>query len=194
MTIRYLGGLLAAFDVSGGTKGSYSFLLDKAVELAEILIGVFDTPNRMSILFYHWKTEYASQPHIAGEVGFAELATLSMEFTRLAQLTAQNKYYDAIDCITNALVDMQKAGTVIPGLFPEIIEASGCNRTATSSRDSLIRAAKDQMDAHKNPGEPDGFGGGSKMLNSVLDANRMNGRPSSSDDRLECRAAGSLET
>ena len=50
--IRYLGGLLGAYDVSGG---KYSVLLDKAVELGEILIGAFDTPNRMPITFYQWK-------------------------------------------------------------------------------------------------------------------------------------------
>ena len=50
--IRYLGGLLAAYDVSGGT---YTVLLDKAVELADILMGAFDTPNRMPVTYYHWK-------------------------------------------------------------------------------------------------------------------------------------------
>ena len=50
--IRYLGGLIAAYDL-GGSK--YKTLLDKAVELAEILIGAFDTPNRMPMTFYLWK-------------------------------------------------------------------------------------------------------------------------------------------
>ena len=49
--IRYLGGLLGAYDVSGH---KYPALLDKAVELAEILIGVFDTSSRMPILYYQW--------------------------------------------------------------------------------------------------------------------------------------------
>ena len=52
VTIRYLGGLVAAYDISG-TK--YRILLDKAVELAEILMGAFDTPNRMPMTFYFWK-------------------------------------------------------------------------------------------------------------------------------------------
>lgn len=50
--IRYLGGLLSAYDLSGGT---YRVLLDKAVELAEVLMGAFDTPNRMPIAYYFWK-------------------------------------------------------------------------------------------------------------------------------------------
>ncbi|PTB69206.1 glycoside hydrolase family 47 protein [Trichoderma citrinoviride] len=145
-TIRYLGGLLGAFDVSGGHDGGYPILLEKAVELAEILMGIFDTPNRMPLLYYQWQPEYASQPHRAGSVGIAELGTLSMEFTRLAQLTSEYKYYDAVDRITDALVELQKQGTSIPGLFPESLDASGCNHTATALRSSLSQAAQKQMD------------------------------------------------
>lgn len=49
--IRYLGGLIGAYDISGQR---YTVLLEKAEELAEILIGAFDTPNRMPVLYYRW--------------------------------------------------------------------------------------------------------------------------------------------
>jgi mannosyl-oligosaccharide alpha-1,2-mannosidase len=52
-TIRYLGGLLAAFDLSGG---QYPVILNKAVELGDMLYAAFDTPNRMPITRWHWKT------------------------------------------------------------------------------------------------------------------------------------------
>ncbi|KAH7362082.1 glycosyl hydrolase family 47-domain-containing protein [Plectosphaerella cucumerina] len=129
--IRYLGGLLAAYDVSGGKEGKHQVLLDKALELAEILMGVFDTPNRMPILYYNWMPEYASQRHRAGTGSVAEVATMSMEFTRLAQLTGQDRFYDAIARITDALVDLQRRGTSIPGIFPESLDLSGCNKTAS---------------------------------------------------------------
>ena len=51
-TIRYLGGLLAAYDISGK---KYKNLLDKAVELAEVLISAFDTPNRMPETYFYWR-------------------------------------------------------------------------------------------------------------------------------------------
>ena len=51
-TIRYLGGLIAAHDLS---EGKYKVLLAKAVELADILMGSFDTPNRMPITYFFWK-------------------------------------------------------------------------------------------------------------------------------------------
>lgn len=123
--IRYLGGLLAAYDVS---SGKYSVLLDKAVELAEILMGAFDTPNRMPVTYYHWAPSYASQPHrAASKVVLAELGSLSLEFTRLAQITKDNKYYDAVARITNGLEAWQN-NTNLPGLWPVSVDASGCKK------------------------------------------------------------------
>lgn len=52
VVIRYLGGLIAAYDLSSGT---YRVLLEKAEELAEVLMGAFDTPNRMPMTKYFWK-------------------------------------------------------------------------------------------------------------------------------------------
>lgn len=52
VVIRYLGGLIAAYDLSSGT---YRVLLEKAEELAEVLMGSFDTPNRMPMTEYFWK-------------------------------------------------------------------------------------------------------------------------------------------
>lgn len=131
-TIRYLGGLLAAYDVSGGAEGGYGMLLEKAEELAEILMGAFDTPNRMPILYYHWRPEFVSQPRRASVVNVAELGSLLMEFTRLSQLTGRAKYYDAVARITNAFADLQERGTTLGGIFPESLDVSGCNRTATN--------------------------------------------------------------
>lgn len=131
--IRYLGGLVGAYDLTG-KDAKYSILLDKAVELAEILMGVFDTPNRLPILYYQWKPSSNENPKRASaSSGVAELGSMSLEFTRLAQLTGKHKYYDAIARVTNAFEDLQNRehDTVIPGVFPEHLDASGCNRSAT---------------------------------------------------------------
>lgn len=147
-TIRYLGGLIAAYDIS---SAQYPVLLEKAKELGEILMSIFDTPNRLPILFYQWKPAFASQPHRAGNrVRIAEIGTLSMEFTRLAQLTKDSKYYDAVARLTDAIWDLQQRGTHLDGLFPEMVDASGCNRTATELK--LKEAA-----APKNGNHPEGY-------------------------------------
>ncbi|KAJ9256811.1 CAZyme family GH47 [Paecilomyces variotii] len=128
--IRYLGGLLGAYDISGQ---KYRVLLDKAIELAEILIGAFDTPNRMPVMYYNWAPDYVSQPHRANtRVVLAEIGSLSMEFTRLAQLTKEDRYYDAIARITNELEKMQD-NTRLPGMWPIQVDASGCKKAHRKS-------------------------------------------------------------
>ena len=123
--IRYLGGLIAAYDIS---NQQYKPLLDKAVELAEMLMGAFDTPNRMPQTFYYWAPSYSSQPHRAGtRVVMAELGSLSLEFTRLAQLTRENKYYDAVARITNEF-EIYQNKTRLPGIWPLWVDASGCRK------------------------------------------------------------------
>ncbi|KAF2738286.1 seven-hairpin glycosidase [Polyplosphaeria fusca] len=129
-TIRYLGGLVAAYDIS---DKKYSKLLEKAVELAEILISAFDTPNRMPDTYYYWRPSFASQSHRASNrVVLAEIGSLSVEFTRLAQLTGEHKYYDAIARITDELATFQN-NTRLPGMWPTYLDASGCNRIDWSS-------------------------------------------------------------
>ena len=51
-TIRYLGGFLAAYEISGK---KYHKLLDKAVEVGELLMCAFDTPNRLPISRWDWQ-------------------------------------------------------------------------------------------------------------------------------------------
>lgn len=130
-TIRYLGGLVGAYDISGHR---YPTLLDKAVELAEVLMGVFDTPNHMPMTFYAWKPAFASQPHRADtRAVLSELGSLSLEFTRLAQITKESRYYDAIDRVTDSFYEWQNDvvnGTLVPGLFPSLVDASGCEKPA----------------------------------------------------------------
>lgn len=51
-TIRYLGGLLSAYDLS---LGKYPGLLEKALELGHFLYAAFDTHNRMPITRWKWQ-------------------------------------------------------------------------------------------------------------------------------------------
>lgn len=159
--IRYLGGLVGAFDVTG-QDDKYRVLLDKAVELAEILMSVFDTPNRLPILYYSWKPINNVNPKRASaSAGVAELGSMSMEFTRLAQLTGKQKYYDAIARITNAFEDLQNRenGTAIPGIFPQNVDASGCNKTAPlpSTLENSSEAAQKQASDEELGNDPVGY-------------------------------------
>ena len=125
-TTRCLGGLLGAYEISGH---SYPVLLEKAIQLGDVLLGAFDTPNRMPINFYNWTPSSTSKPPRASSgSSLAELGSLSLEFTRLAQLTGNSKYYDAVNRILEALFTLQSK-THVPGLWPSVIDASGCKRS-----------------------------------------------------------------
>lgn len=154
--IRYLGGLLAAYDVSGS---KYPILLKKAVELGDILMGAFDTPNRMPLTYYRWKPAYVSQPHRADvRVNLAQLGSMSMEFTRLAQLTYEPRYYDAVARITNALSEWQDRGTTLDGVFPEMVDCSGCDKMATKAAAMPKSKQGESSDALLGDGDPMGYG------------------------------------
>ncbi|KAF3896134.1 alpha-1,2-Mannosidase [Trichophyton interdigitale] len=120
ITIRYLGGLLAAHDL---TKGAYPVLLEKAIDLGDLLYIAFDTPNRMPVLRWFWLASKEKRDQDASNINvLAELGSLSVEFTRLTQLTGDPKYYDAIQRITNVL-DKNQDYTALPGLWPISIDA-----------------------------------------------------------------------
>lgn len=51
-TIRFLGGLLSAYDLSHGKHRS---LLVQATDLGDMLYAAFDTPNRMPISRWDWE-------------------------------------------------------------------------------------------------------------------------------------------
>ncbi|KAH8805637.1 glycoside hydrolase [Xylogone sp. PMI_703] len=120
-TIRYLGGLLAAYDIS---ERQYPILLAKAIEIGDLLMSAFDTQNRMPNTQFEWKeymfgwTQSASQTMLVSEIG-----SLSLEFTRLTQLTGDLKYYDAVQRIANEFERSQNS-TRLPGMWPVIIDAS----------------------------------------------------------------------
>lgn len=117
-TIRYLGGLLSAFDLSSDER-----LLAKALELANMLYASFDTPNRLPIM--RWNLRWAMKDEQQGGAGspiLAELGSLSLEFTRLAQITKDPKWYDCIERIT-ALFDAQQGLSSLPGMWPLQVNA-----------------------------------------------------------------------
>lgn len=121
-TIRYLGGFLSAYDLSGDAR-----LLRKAVELGELLYKAFDTPNRMPIT--RWDMEAAGQDgrYNADEsVLIAEIGSLTMEFTRLSILTEDPKWFDAVQNIADLMADAQDK-TELRGMWPMVVNGRKAN-------------------------------------------------------------------
>lgn len=137
-TIRYLGGLLSAYDLS-----HEKVLLDKSIQLGEMLYRAFDTNNNMPLdrLVIEQAKELGGPGSTAdSNICFAGIGSLTMEFTRLAQVTQQSKYYDAVARVTDFLDRVQNT-TRIPGLFPTWVNAY--KEDVSSDRSFTIGAMAD---------------------------------------------------
>lgn len=121
--IRYLGGFLAAYDLSGDAR-----LLRKAVEVGEMLYKAFDTPNRMPMTRWPWRNALEGKQGQEAEAGtlLAEIGSLSLEFTRLSILTGDEKWFDATERITELLAAQQRQ-TELEGMWPMVINAQKAN-------------------------------------------------------------------
>jgi mannosyl-oligosaccharide alpha-1,2-mannosidase len=116
-TIRYLGGLLGAYDVS---ECKYSALLDQATSLGDFLLGAFNTSNGLPVPLYNWSDKHAPLSGLP-DVGMASMSTMTLEFTRLSQLSGDTKYLDAIERVMDIFEHAQNS-TKIPGLWPSRID------------------------------------------------------------------------
>lgn len=111
-TIRHLGGLLGAYELSGE-----KVLLQKALELGEMLYVAFDTPNRMPGFWLNFE-EARTGKQVAGvHDPSASPSSLVMEFTKLSMLTGDPKFYDATDRVSQFLEKVQNS-TLLPGMWP----------------------------------------------------------------------------
>ena len=130
-TIRYLGGLLGAYEISGR---QFPILLDKAIEIGDLLYTAFDTPNRMPITYLDWKASLEGKKKSASDnTRVAELGSLSLEFTTLSRMSNNAKYYDAIQRVTDELQKAQN-NTRLPGMWPITVDA----RTPSFSGDNTF--------------------------------------------------------
>ncbi|KAL5119229.1 hypothetical protein ACEQ8H_002940 [Pleosporales sp. CAS-2024a] len=120
-TIRYLGGMLSAYDLS-----HEPLLLEKAIQLGEMLYRAFDTPNHTPVGFLDIKeAKKAHRSEFTADYNlcFACLGSLTMEFTRLAQITKEPKYYDVVAKIS-IMIRREQDRTLIPGLWPINVNAA----------------------------------------------------------------------
>lgn len=136
--IRYLGGLLGAYDLS-----QRSILLQKAVELGDMLHAGFNTANGLPVDFFNIESSKSGDAlPIESRVAIAGPGTLLMEFTRLSQLTGDPKYYTAISRLVSVFEDAQPQ-TSVPGMWPTTGSmktpdvTTGSDYTLGSGADSL---------------------------------------------------------
>ena len=111
-TIRHLGGLLSAYDLSREPA-----LLRKARELGEMLYVAFDTPNRLPGFWLNYRDARNGRQVAGTHDPSASPGSLTLEMTRLSQLTGDPKFYDAADRVTRFLERVQHDSS-LPGMWP----------------------------------------------------------------------------
>lgn len=117
-TIRYLGGFLAAYDLSGDKR-----LLRKAVQVGDMIYKAFDTPNHLPITRWDFQAAARGGKQEADSfVLVAEIGSLCMELTRLSQVTGDPKWFDASQRVMDLLASAQDS-TSLPGEWPLVIDA-----------------------------------------------------------------------
>jgi mannosyl-oligosaccharide alpha-1,2-mannosidase len=113
-TIRFLGGLLAAYDL---TECKDKRILDKAVEFGDMLYLALDTPNRIPVNNWDLRKAVNWEEQVDTEHIMAQLGSLSLEFTHLSQLTGDMRWFDAVQRLMD-MFDAQQRYTKMPGLWP----------------------------------------------------------------------------
>lgn len=136
--IRYLGGFIAAYDLSG-----HPVLLQKAVEVGDLLYAGFNTENGMPVDFINFESaKEGTGLQVESQVVSASPGTITLEFSRLSQLTGNSKYYAAVSQVMDLFHENQNA-TRLPGMWPMMVSmskkdvTSGYQFTIGGNADSL---------------------------------------------------------
>ncbi|KAJ7164360.1 glycoside hydrolase family 47 protein [Mycena filopes] len=99
-TIRVLGGLLSAYELTDGDE----LYLERAVDLADRLLSVFDTPSGLPHSLVNLAQRVGvADPNNHGLVSTAEAATLQLEFRYLGFLTDNLDYWDKAENVMKVI-------------------------------------------------------------------------------------------
>lgn len=106
ITIRILGGLLSAHQMTGDAR-----LLALADDLGARLLPAFESPTGMPYMFVNLRSGQAS----GAKSNPAEIGTLLLEFGTLAKLTGKPVYYDKAKRALTALYERRDRATGLVG-------------------------------------------------------------------------------
>ncbi|CAR23045.1 mannosyl-oligosaccharide 1,2-alpha-mannosidase [Lachancea thermotolerans CBS 6340] len=98
-TIRMLGGLLSAYYLSNELLlGDPTVYLNKAKDLADRMLPAFNTSTGIPYSSINLHTGASQKNHVdEGASSTAEFTTLQLEFKYLSAITADNRYWKAVE-------------------------------------------------------------------------------------------------
>ncbi|KKK21960.1 hypothetical protein ARAM_007131 [Aspergillus rambellii] len=149
-TIRMLGGLLSAHYLSTqypdlapikeddvGSPGE-DLYIEKATDLAERLLGAFDSPSGIPYASINLNTSTGIPSHADnGASSTAEATTLQLEFKYLAKLTGEAEFWRAVENVMQVVDGQQAVDGLVPiYIYPDTGEFRGENIRLGSRGDS----------------------------------------------------------
>ncbi|OAD71299.1 glycoside hydrolase family 47 protein [Phycomyces blakesleeanus NRRL 1555(-)] len=114
-TIRILGGLLSAYDLSNKDP----IYLEKATDLGNRLMGAFKTESGVPYASVTLSTGLAYKYHVPSST--AEVTTIQLEFKYLSYLTGDPKYRLAAERVMQHMDKLVQQGDTTDGLVPILI-------------------------------------------------------------------------
>jgi len=108
-TIRVLGGLLSTFHLSQDRM-----FLNKAVDLADRLMGAFDTTSGIPYASVHLRDARGVPGHEQGISTTSEVSTVQLEFKYLSFLTGDDKYWRAAEEVILKMRELQSLDGLVP--------------------------------------------------------------------------------
>lgn len=110
-TIRVLGGLLSAYHLSGND----TMYLEKAIDLGNRLLPIFDSPTGIPYSFINLKTgKTRADSDNNGFSSLAEATTLQLEFKYLAELSQNRVFWDVAENAMMAFRDAPSHNGLLP--------------------------------------------------------------------------------
>jgi len=118
-TIRHLGGLLSAYDISGSRDER---LKRKAVEMGNLLFHAF-APNGVQCRSIIWPRfpGWSCEPNAM--LSLARLGSQSLEFLRLSMVSGDQKWASKIEFLSKAMERLQDSSH-IPGMWPKFFDGT----------------------------------------------------------------------
>uniref|UniRef100_A0A0M3HNX3 alpha-1,2-Mannosidase n=1 Tax=Ascaris lumbricoides TaxID=6252 RepID=A0A0M3HNX3_ASCLU len=112
--IRFIGGLLSAYALTNDTM-----FVDKALEIAELLLPAFETPTGIPYAMFNAQTGTARNWAWAsgGCSILSEFGSLHLEFEYLSRITNRTIFYDKVARIREVLSSVEKP----EGLYPNYL-------------------------------------------------------------------------
>ena len=149
-TIRMLGGLLSAHYLSTtypdlaplseddeGAPGE-DLYIEKATDLADRLMGAFDSPSGIPYASLNLNTSQGIPSHVdKGASSTAEAASVQLEFKYLAKLTGEANYWEKVEKVMQVLEGNNAEDGLVPiFVFADTGEFMGKNIRVGSRGDS----------------------------------------------------------